>query len=198
MYFIAASSVYSLAYFKPIILRQGMGFDYAKSQLLQSPPYVFAIIASITTAWISDKYQTRWPILVFHAVVAIIGLLIILYVPTPGVRYFGLFIAVFGCQANIPSTISYGQNQTARPEKKGVVAAAMISAGAIGGICGSTIFRSQDAPRYLPGMWTTIALQMLYVVLALGTSFFFKRQNKLADQGKRPALEGVEGFRYAP
>lgn len=40
LYFIAASGVYSLAYFFPIILREGMGFGYAKAQLLTSPPYV--------------------------------------------------------------------------------------------------------------------------------------------------------------
>lgn len=39
-YFIAASSGYSLAYFMPIILRQGMGFSYALAQILSSPPYV--------------------------------------------------------------------------------------------------------------------------------------------------------------
>jgi hypothetical protein len=39
-YFVAASSVYSLSFFSPIILRQGMGFSYAKAQLLTSPPYV--------------------------------------------------------------------------------------------------------------------------------------------------------------
>jgi hypothetical protein len=40
MYFIAASSVYSLSFFFPIILRSGMNFSYAKAQLLSSPPYV--------------------------------------------------------------------------------------------------------------------------------------------------------------
>lgn len=39
-YFICASSVYSLAFFMPIILRQGMGFSYALAQVLTSPPYV--------------------------------------------------------------------------------------------------------------------------------------------------------------
>ena len=29
-------------------------------------------------------------------------------------------------------------------------------------------------------------------------SMYLKRQNKLADEGKRPALEDLEGFRYAP
>jgi hypothetical protein len=68
-------------------------------------------------------------------------------------RYVGLFLATYGAQANVPATLTFAQNQTARVEKKGVVAAVMIGSGAAGGICGSTIFRSQDAPTYYPGMW---------------------------------------------
>ncbi|ETI23078.1 hypothetical protein G647_04874 [Cladophialophora carrionii CBS 160.54] len=197
-YFVAASSVYSIAYFQPIILREGMGFSYALAQILGSPPYVFAIIASLAMAWVSDHYRVRWPVLVFQSVVGIVGLLVILYPKPPGVRYFGLFLAVFGCQANVPGTLAYGQSQTAEVRKKGVVAAVMISVGAAGGITGSTIFRSQDAPQYLPGMWSTIAMQVLYSAVTFGMSMYLKRQNRLADEGKRPALEGVEGFRYAP
>lgn len=135
-YFVAASSVYSLAYFQPIILREGMGFSYAKAQLLSSPPYVFACFASLAMAYLSDKIRMRWPILCTQALIAVVGLLIILYAKPPGVRYFGLFLAVFGCQANVPGTLSYGNNQTGKMEKKGVVAAFMISVGAAGGITG--------------------------------------------------------------
>lgn len=197
-YFVAGSSVYSLAFFQPVILRDGMGFDYAMAQLLQSPPYVFAIICSCISAYVSDKLRIRWPIMVFQAGVAIVGLLMVLYAEVPAARYVGLFLAIYGCQSNIPSSLAYGQNQTARQEKRGVVAAASISGGAIGGICGSTIFRSQDAPQYLPGMWTTIILLILYCVVTFSLSRYFTHQNRLADEGKKPTLEGVEGFRYAP
>jgi MFS family permease len=123
-----------------------MGFSYALSQLLQSPPYVFAIIASLFCAWLSDKIKLRWPILCAQSIIAIVGLFIILYAKPPGVRYFGVFLATFGTQANVPGTLAYGNNQTAKVQKRGAVAAAMISVGAAGGITGSTIFRSQDAP----------------------------------------------------
>lgn len=175
-----------------------MGFSYAKAQLLGSPPYLFAIVASISMAWVSDKFRTRWPVLSFQAAVAIIGLLVILYAGPPGVRYFGFFLAVYGTQGNVPATLSYGQSNTSKQEKKGVVAAVMISVGAAGGVCGSTIFRSQDAPNYLPGMWSTIAMQMLYIIITVCYSMYLKRQNKAANEGKRGALEDVEGFRYAP
>ncbi|SMQ56040.1 unnamed protein product [Zymoseptoria tritici ST99CH_3D7] len=195
-YFIAASSVYSIAFFAPIILREGLGFSYAKAQLLSSPPYVFTIFASVAGAYISDKIRMRWPILIFQAVVAIVGLLVVLYGGAPGVRYFGLFLATYGTQGNIPGTLTFGQNQTPRLAKKGVVAAAMITAGAVGGVCGSTIFRRQDAPEYLPGMWATIAMQAVYICVTAALSFHFTRQNRKADREGR-ILEKVEGFRYA-
>lgn len=196
-YFVAGTSVYSLSFFQPVILRDGMGFSYAMAQLLKSPPYVFAIICSCISAYVSDKLRIRWPVMVSQAGVAVMGLLMVLYAVVPAARYVGLFLAIYGCQSDIPTSLAYGQNQTARPEKCGVVAAASISGGAIGGICGSTIFRSQDAPQYLPGMWTTIVLQILYCVVTFSLSTYFKRQNRLADEGRKPALEGVEGFRYA-
>ncbi|KAH7069168.1 retrograde regulation protein 2 [Paraphoma chrysanthemicola] len=197
-YFVAASSVYSLAFFQPIILRQGMGFSYAKAQLLSSPPYIFTVFASLGMAWLSDRIRMRWPILVAQSVIAIVGLLIVLYGGPPGPRYFGLFLATWGTQGNVPATLAYGQNQTARIQKRAVVAAAMISVGAAGGVTGSTIFQAKDAPQYLPGMWATISMQIVYSIVTICLSMYFKRQNKLADQGSRPALEEVEGFRYAP
>ncbi|KAL2816879.1 major facilitator superfamily domain-containing protein [Aspergillus granulosus] len=197
-YFICASSVYSLAFFMPIILREGMGFTYALAQVLTSPPYLVAVVLSLLMAWISDKFRVRWIVLCVQSVTAIVGLLITLYATPPGVRYFGTFLAVFGTQANVPATLAYGQNQTAQPVRKGVVSAAMIAVGAAGGVTGSTIFRAQDAPMYLPGMWSTIAMQMLYTIGTFCMSMYLQRRNRLADEGQVSALEGVEGFRYAP
>jgi MFS family permease len=145
-YFTGATSVYALGYFLPLILRAGMGFSYTKAQLLTSPPYVFAIIMSLATASLSDRIKMRWPIICAQCIIAVVGFLIVLYTKPPGVRYFGIFLATYGCQANAPLFLTYGQNQTAQVSKRGIVAATTISIGAVGGICGSTIFRSQDAP----------------------------------------------------
>lgn len=197
-YFISACSGYAIAYFMPIILLDGMGFSYVKAQLLQTPPYCFLIIMSFTLGYLSDKYQTRWTIMVFQSVSAIVGLLITLYTKPVGVRYFGIFLAAFGSNAGIPSSLSYAQSNTGEVRKRGIVAAAMISVGACGGIAGSTIFRAQDAPQYIPGMWATISMQILYSIMTFGLSMYLKRLNRLADEGKIATLEGVEGFRFTP
>jgi hypothetical protein len=47
-------------------------------------------------------------------------------------------------------------------------------------------------------MWATIGMQILYSIVTFCMSMFLRKQNRLADEGKKPALEGVEGFRYAP
>ncbi|KIW11731.1 hypothetical protein PV08_09003 [Exophiala spinifera] len=197
-YFVCSASSYVLTFFSPIILRQGMGFSYVMSQVMLSPPFVFTIFLGMALAIISDKYKTRWPVLCGQSMLTVLGLLIVLYGRLPGVQYFGLFLAVCGITANVPATLSYGQSNTADVRKKGAAAAAMVSMGGAGGICGSTIFRSRDAPRYLPGIWTILGLQLAFILGTFALSKHLKRQNKLADEGKRPALENVEGFRYAP
>ena len=46
-------------------------------------------------------------------------------------------------------------------------------------------------------MWATISMQVLYSIVTICMSMYFKRQNRLADETGK-TLEGVEGFRYAP
>ncbi|KIV90145.1 hypothetical protein PV10_07485 [Exophiala mesophila] len=197
-YYVATVSVYALGYFQPLILRDGMGFNYTKSQLLSTPTYFFAIAASFAVAAISDKFRLRWPFIVAQCIVCCVGLLIVLYAGKPGVRYFGLYLGIYGAQSNLPMFLSYAQNQITNVEKKGAFAAAMITVGAVGGTTGSTIFRPRDAPTYYPGMWTTIALQIAVAIVTYFFSMWLERQNKLADEGKLEVLEDVEGFRYAP
>lgn len=127
-----------------------MGFNYTMSQLLSAPTYIFAIVASFAVAAISDKFRLRWPFIVAQCTVCCVGLLIVLYADRSGVRYFGLYLGIYGAQSNLPMFLSYAQNQITNVEKKGAFAAAMITIGAAGGTTGSTIFRPVDAPVSAP------------------------------------------------
>lgn len=51
-----------------------MGFSLAASQCLVAPPYFVACLYMYTTAWISDKYHIRGPVIAFNTVIGIIGL----------------------------------------------------------------------------------------------------------------------------
>ncbi|KAK2623503.1 hypothetical protein QTJ16_006504 [Diplocarpon rosae] len=198
MYFATSSSAYSINFFFPLILTQGLGFEYTISLVLISTPYFFAIIGGVALAWVSDKYRTRWPIILFQTISGIVGLIIINEAKRPGVRLFGIFITVLGVQNNAASLHSYAQSQIANQEKRSMSAVALVFAGAVGGIAGSTIFRSQDAPEYLPGMWTSIGLNISIVPCLLGMTWYMKYQNRLLKEGKIGPLEGVPGFEYTP
>lgn len=64
---------YAIAFFLPIILRDGMGFSTAEAQCLVAPPYVAAAIVMYAMAWAGDKYHIRSPFILINGVLALVG-----------------------------------------------------------------------------------------------------------------------------
>jgi hypothetical protein len=89
----------------------------------------------------------------------------------------------------------YQTNNVRGSTKRGVAAAVQIAMGGVGGVIGSLIFRSQDAPTYIPGLITAIGLSLSVIVNCLTTSYIFWQQNKKQAAGT-VVLEGLPGFRY--
>ncbi|EKD16149.1 putative phthalate transporter [Drepanopeziza brunnea f. sp. 'multigermtubi' MB_m1] len=187
---------YALAYFLPIILNSDLGFSIGLSQCLVAPPYVFSAIVMILTGWWGDKYQMRGPPLVFNAILAIVGLSILGFHDTPGIRYFGVFLAAAGANANIPVCMSYQANNIRGQWKRAFCSATLVGFGSLGGIVGSTVFRAQDRPGYRPGIVTTIASQGVIILLVAILSLDIRRQNAKADRGEKVLEEGDASFRY--
>ena len=71
--------------------------------------------------------------------------------------------------------------------------ALVVSFGAVGGIFASAVFRQQDFPRYIPGVYASIACQLLLLLLLAVTTVHFWRQN---NNGSSAIIEGQPGFRY--
>jgi MFS family permease len=89
IFFNTTTVTYALAYFLPIILTENMGFSVGASQCLVAPPYALAAIVMYATGWAGDKYHVRGPIIVFNMILCIIGVSIMGFHSSPGVRYFG-------------------------------------------------------------------------------------------------------------
>jgi len=87
-----------------------MGFSVGAAQCLVAPPYVAAAIVMYGFAMLGDKYHIRGPIVVFNAVLGLIGLPLLGYAKSSGVRYFGVFLATIACNANIPAVLTYQAN----------------------------------------------------------------------------------------
>ena len=209
---LTTTCTYAIAYFLPIILNDGMGFSVAASECLVSPPYVAAAIVMYTWAYLGDKYHIRAPFILINGVLLLIGkacmspgsrkatnrslgLPLLGFAKSNGVRYFGVFIATIACNANVPCVLTYQANNIRGQWKRALCSATLVGAGGIGGIIGSTVFRDQDKPTYHPGIYATMIAGGLIIIITLALTFKFHRANKRAAAGGK-WIEGLEGFRY--
>jgi MFS family permease len=192
---LATTNAYALDYFLPIILNDDMGFDIASSLCLNTPPAVAAAFVMYGQAILGDKYHLRGPIVVFNAVLGLIGLPLLGFATNNGVRYFGAFLATICCNANVPAILTYQANNIRGQWKRAFCSATLISFGGIGGIIGSTIFRGQDSPTYRPGIIGAMTANGLSILIVLALSFKFWRANKRVAAGGK-IIEGQEGFLY--
>jgi MFS family permease len=159
---------YAVSYFLPIVLMQGLGFDVAKAQTLTAPVsphpfpspnpttltkqslqcFLFGTVLGLTESWLSDKYKLRGPVVVFNAILQIVGIALLGYAKQNGVRYFGAFVLTGSCNANIPAALTYQSNNITGQWRRAFGSALIVGAGGVGGIIGGLVFRDQDAPDY--------------------------------------------------
>lgn len=81
------ATVYSFAYFLPLILREGFGYSLLKTYALILPPYVFGAFCMFFAAWVGDKYRIRGPIIIVHSSICIMGMSMMAWLKSPGSRY---------------------------------------------------------------------------------------------------------------
>lgn len=98
---------YAYSYFLPVILKQGMGYSTAQSQLLSAPPYVLAAIMTFTSGWLGDRYHIRGPLIAVHQLLTAVGMLITAYGGSNAARYFGAFLGIGFLQYCIPGVITF-------------------------------------------------------------------------------------------
>lgn len=81
--------------------------------------------------------------------------------------------------------------------KRAFTSAVFVGMGGVGGIAGSLIFRSQDAPEYRPGIYACIVANVLVMVLTLLMTWKLTSDNKKQARGEL-IIENEPGFRYTP
>jgi MFS family permease len=194
MFMSSTMPAYAITYFITTLLF-GMGFNIRDSLLLSAPPFVYAALQAWVFAILSDRTKTRALWIIIQATITMIGLFITCYAPSNGARYAGLFLANAGACGCVPGVLAYAANNVVSQSKRAVSTAIIVAFGGIGGIFGSTVYRERDSPSYRPGLWATIACQILTITLCCILTVVYRRRNKEARE-KGVILEGQEGFRY--
>lgn len=184
----------ALSYFIPTIL-EGMGFTSADSILLYAPPYYWAVIPVILTSFISDRLTIRGPFIIFNALCLIAGMSMLGFPSNVAVRYVGVMLATGAYVSNWAAMNAWQMNNVTGQWKRATVAAAVSGCNALGGIAGSYIFKSSEAPWYPTAIWIGIGSHILIIAIVVVCDWLFRRANGRASRGKG-VIEGVEGFRY--
>ncbi|KAI2623944.1 putative MFS transporter [Hypomontagnella submonticulosa] len=195
MFFLLNLVSTALSYFLPIILQSGMGFDENQSILLSAPPYYYAVIPVLLSSMIGDRYRLRGPVITFNCLTLIVGFCMLGFSEQVAVRYVGTYLATGAYVSNWAALSAYQANNIAGQWKRAFTAAAVTAMNGAGGIAGSFIVRSQEAPHYMTAVWVSIGSHILIIALVAIFSIHFYFTNKLAASGKI-LIEGVEGFRY--
>lgn len=150
----------------------------------------------ILTGWFGDKYKQRGACVAFNAILCIIGLAVMGWAyGNIRARYFGAFFATAGANANVPSVLTYQANNIRGQWKRAFCSATLVGLGALGGIVGSTVFRSQDSPTYVPGLSVAMGSQIVILISVAILTVVFKANNKKAERGEK-ILEELPSFRY--
>lgn len=157
--------VYTFSLFSPTLVN-GLGYSAATAQLMSVPPYVAAAIATLAVGYLSDKWQSRGPLVIGCATVAGLGYGLLLADITNGVSYFALFLAASGTYPLIPIIVAWGSNNCGGALKKSVATAIIVSLGNCGGIVSSFIYPSTDAPRFLKGHAVCVAYCVVTIITA--------------------------------
>ncbi|RDI78375.1 hypothetical protein Vi05172_g11588 [Venturia inaequalis] len=196
MYFSAAVGSYAWNLFLPIIIRNGFGFSQELAFVLTTPPQVLSVIVVFGLSWWADRLSLRGPFAMGVIVIGIAGLGMVGFAENQTVRYIGTFLGTIGSNGLTSTILSWLQNNVVGDARRSVSSAILVSASGISGIYSSLTFRQQDAPNYVPGIIAVIVPFAVSLVLAIMTSLLLRRQNRLADRGRKVLVADIPDFRY--
>jgi MFS family permease len=195
MFFSCNVAFSSMPVFLPTVIRD-MGFSSITAQGLSAPPYLFAFITVVITAYYSDRLQSRSSFIVLHSVLATMGYGTIalsgyLRSNSTLVRYIALFPAVAGFFSAITIIITWTLNNQESDSKKGTGMAVLNIIGQMGPLVGTSIFPEEDGPWYVRGMTICACFMFLVGLLAVLLRWVLLRENKKASGQKSAAYVGV-------
>jgi MFS family permease len=201
MFFFCNVAFSSMPVFLPTIIN-AMGFDRESSQGLSAPPFLFAFVVVLLTAYLSDRYKSRSVPMIFHAFMAMCGYLILVVAgversQSHALRYAAVYPICAGFFSAVAIIITWTINNQASDEGKGTGIAVLNVVGQMGPLVGTRLYPDAEGPYYVKGMTVCAVSMGMVVILAFALRVVLSRENARM-RGKRKEAEGeglVEGSR---
>ncbi|RDX44403.1 MFS general substrate transporter [Lentinus brumalis] len=182
MYFGANCALASISAFLPTIITT-FGYTNALAQLLTVPPYAVAAVFLCLNSYVSDRLQSRGPFVAYVSVVAAVGYVLLLTVPSNNhVRYFATFCIVSGTYTMIGIIIAWFAHNLGSETKKATGIPMYMAIGQCGSVLGSHLYPSTEGPRYIKGFAVTCALQFVAALAAIVLTVSYRMENRRRDR----------------
>lgn len=188
MFFSCNVAFSSMPVFLPTIIHD-MGYESITAQGLSAPPYLFAFIIVLATAYFSDRMQSRSTFIILHSLLATLGYSIIAIsgyyeLANTMIRYMALYPAISGFFSAITIIITWTINNQESDSQKGTGMAILNIIGQMGPLVGTSIFPKEDGPRYVRGMSICGVFMLLVGVLAAVLRWVLMRENRKMREAK--------------
>jgi MFS family permease len=195
MFFSCNVAFSSMPVFLPTIIRS-MGYSSITAQGLSAPPYLFAFVIVITTAYFSDRMQSRSAFIILHSLLATLGYGTIALSGYLGstntiIRYLALYPAMAGFFSAITIIITWTINNQDTDSKKGTGMVVLNIIGQIGPLVGTSIFPETDGPYYVRGMTICAGFMLMVGILAATLRWILIRENRKARADNAGHYAGI-------
>lgn len=133
-----------------------MDYSALASQALSAPPYFFAFLVVLVTAFLSDRSRNRSNYVIFHAILGALGYLSIaiggMLRADSKWRYAGVYPAAAGFFSAITLILTWTINNQDSNSKRGTGVVMLNLFGQFGPLVGTRLYPDSDKPYYVKGM----------------------------------------------
>ncbi|GAA5953639.1 hypothetical protein JCM10213_002695 [Rhodosporidiobolus nylandii] len=192
------TQLYGFSTFLVVIIKQ-LGYNTINSQLLTAPVYFWAAFVYMVGAYISDKHDVRFWLIVPTSLVTCVGYALLTGVQgNTGVSLFSCFLCATGIYLGVGLHVSWLNQNVAGVRKRSTAIGMQQLMGNCGGIIAGQIYRSTDRPYYRLGHAISLGAGVIWILMLCVEVWLLKSRNArkmaMTEEEKRAQDEaGVTG-----
>ncbi|KAJ1652776.1 hypothetical protein IWQ61_006964 [Dispira simplex] len=172
---------YSMSLLLPTVIHD-LGYGTLTTQLLTIPPFAASFLFCIALGLHSDRFQVRSFHIIFSAVVAILGFLLISFLENRVAKYLMLLLVVTGINGSPSIHLAWAANNTLGKTKSAIINALVLTVGNAGGIISGQMYRKNEAPKYIPSHMGNVACTTVIIVVVVILRFLYARENRKIER----------------
>lgn len=167
---------------------ESLGKGTVQTNLYTVAPNVWGAVALLILSFSSDFTRVRSAFIIIGVAVTLIGFVVFGCIDTKthlGAAYFSCFLMTTGASVSSVLTSTWYNNNTPNENRRVVISAVGVPLANAAGLISTNIFRTKDAPKYVPALGITAGFggAAILVIVGIVTFMFFDNRRRNKAQG---------------